>query len=82
MKRNITVAAQWEEYRKKSIPRNAPQIQIQEMRRSFYMGAYMILMEMAQQLGNEEITEQEGAESLEEIKNECEQFIQMIGVLH
>ena len=46
MKRQRTVRDEWNEYRQKVLPPNAPPIQAQECRRAFYAGAEMLMLQI------------------------------------
>lgn len=39
----LVFAKEWEEFKKKIIPPNAPVIQTQEMQKAFYAGAYVVI---------------------------------------
>ncbi len=68
-----TVASQWEEFRSKVMPANAPTVQVTEMRRAFYSGAYSFLAELMNFDPGTEATEADLA-SLDAAKVEMETF--------
>jgi hypothetical protein len=68
----------WQSYAEKILPKNAPSVQRQETRRAFYAGAWELLCRHAE-LGEPDISEDEGVEVLEATKREIEAFILSIG---
>jgi hypothetical protein len=68
----------WQDYAEKVLPADAPPVQKQETRRAFYAGAWEILMRMAD-LGEPDISEDQGAEVLEATKREIERFVASVG---
>ena len=68
-----TIQSNWEDFRKKVVPQNASNIQIAEMRKAFYAGAYAAISIMVK-IGAEDVSEEAGVEILETLKNECELF--------
>lgn len=72
-----TFAQMWESFRDKVIPPTAPQIQVDEMRRAFYAGAWVTLTAV-QRIGENDITEDAGIVYLEALKKEGEEFYQRV----
>lgn len=68
----------WYSYAEKILPKNAPPVQRQETRRAFYAGAWELLCRYAE-VGEPEISEDEGVEVLEATKREIETFYTSIG---
>lgn len=68
-----TVQAEWEEFERRVMPRGAPPVQRNEMRRAFFAGAYGMLS-MSAALGNADVPEDDAVASLEGWKNEIEAF--------
>lgn len=68
----------WQDYAEKILPKNAPPVQRQETRRAFYAGAWYLLCQHAD-LGEPDISEDEGVEVLEATKREIETFVKNIG---
>lgn len=68
----------WNDYAEKILPKDAPQVQRQETRRAFYAGAWELLSRYVD-LGEPEISEDEGVEVLEATKREIEAFVRTIG---
>jgi len=73
------IEASWIEFEKAVIPRGAPAIQRQEMRRAFYAGTWALLQEM-KRLGDDDVSEDVGVEALEAIEAECKEFTSRIGI--
>lgn len=59
---------------------NAPQIQVDECRRAFYAGAYFLLMNVAYNIGDDEMPEEQGIVELEKLKHEIEAFAESGGM--
>jgi hypothetical protein len=38
-----TVAENWDQFKRQTIPKNAPELQIEEMKKAFYSGAFSIM---------------------------------------
>lgn len=68
-----TIQEQWEDFKKNVIPVSAPDIQVAEMQKAFYAGAYASIMVMVK-ISAEGVSENAGAEIFETLKNECESF--------
>lgn len=67
-----TVAASFATYRADMIPADAAPTQVEECRRAFYAGAYSLLMNAL--LNVSEQSDEDGVDSLEALKRECDQF--------
>lgn len=75
-----TIQEQWIDYRKKVVPPDAPDVQIQETRRGFYAGALAILqMQFAVSGGEEELSDDAGVALIESWHQECADFMKIIG---
>jgi hypothetical protein len=72
------VEALWLSFEKNVIPVTASDIQRKEMRRAFYSGAWALLQEM-KRLGEDDISEEVGADILEAVDAECCDFMNRIG---
>jgi len=68
----------WIQFAERILPEHASAVQRQEMRRAFYAGAMMLLMDLAE-LGDEDVSEDAGAEVLEATRREVEAFYARIG---
>lgn len=68
----------WQAYAEKILPKNAPVVQRQETRRAFYAGAWELLSRYAD-LGEPEISEDEGVEVLDATTCEIEAFVRSLG---
>jgi hypothetical protein len=79
MPRFETVKAMWEGFEKDVIPDDAPLVQVQEMRRAFYAGAWAMLVG-CKSVGNDDVTEDEGVAQLESWRKECERFVAMMNM--
>ena len=72
-----TVQEQWESFASLVIPKNAPPVQRQEMRRAFYAGAEA-MMRIQWAIGGEGISEQAGIQILEGCSDELKRFAQQV----
>ena len=68
-----TIQSEWECFKENVIPKNANNIQINEMKKSFYAGAYAAISTMIK-ISAEDVSEEAGIEIFETMKNECELF--------
>jgi hypothetical protein len=68
----------WQDYAERVLPAGASAVQRQETRRAFYAGAWELLCRYAE-IGEPEISEDEGVEVLEAIRREIEAFFRTIG---
>jgi len=73
-----TVLDLWESYLKNVVPADAEPIQIQETRRAFYGGAWMLL-QTVKRLGDDDFTEDDGVEALEALEQEMKNFVLKVG---
>lgn len=71
------IERQWKQFDRESIPRTAPPIQRQEMRRAFYAGA-AALLHLAKGLGDDEVSEDAGAAVLEAMQQEIVEFFEQV----
>jgi hypothetical protein len=69
-----SVAASFATYRARVLPPNASDTQVLECRRAFYAGAYFLLMNVAYNIGDDSIANNDGVAQLERLKDECEAF--------
>lgn len=69
-----TVAESFQNYRNQVLPREASAVQVEECRRAFFGGAYILLMTVAYGIGDDSTSEDEGVVALETLKAECEAF--------
>jgi hypothetical protein len=72
------IEQEWQEFEKKIMPKNAPEIQRKEMRRAFYAGAWTML-KLVQSLGADGIPEEDAIGVLEEVDKECIEFLSQVG---
>lgn len=69
-----TLAQMWDGFARQVMPAGAPAVQRQEMRRAFYAGCWVMLMAMRNDLGSEQVSEEEGVAVLEGWMEECRRF--------
>ncbi len=74
-----TVKAAWDSFEAMVMPDDPVPNQVQEMRRSFYAGAYAMLL-MCSTVGGDSVSEDEGVAMLESWRKECERFVAMINM--
>lgn len=74
-----SVAAAFASYRAEVIPAAAPAVQVEECRRAFYAGSYSMLMNVANGIGDDSTSEDDGVAQLEALKTECEAFAVALG---
>jgi len=68
-----TVQEQWGSFSKIAIPKDAPDVQVTEMRRAFYAGVEsMLRIQLA--IGDAEISEDDAMAMLEGVYDECRRF--------
>jgi hypothetical protein len=73
------IASEWNSFEKAVMPQNASAIQRKEMRRAFYAGGWAML-QIAKELGDENISEEQGVVVLESIEAEYQDFMKRVGV--
>jgi hypothetical protein len=59
----------WEMFARLCVSKDAPPVQLQDMRRAFYAGTWAVIMDMGKNAG--------GA-LFEEVKKECEEFLHKV----
>jgi hypothetical protein len=69
-----SLAAAWESFRARVIPKDAGPVQLQEMRRAFYAGAWALHTSMNAIALNPEVPEDTATQLLESLVVEMEQF--------
>ena len=74
-----TLKQQWLEYASIVLPKACSPVQKQETRRAYYAGVWT-LMQMIKELGDDAVSEEQGAEELEKLENECKNFISQVGI--
>lgn len=67
-----TVQNKWEQFKEMTMPKNAPDIQTQEMKRSFYAGAFSMFNLMIDI--SDKHTEEKAAKILDDINEETKAF--------
>jgi hypothetical protein len=72
------VYKQWLDFDHNVIPRHAPAVQRQEMKRAFYAGAFMLLEHLKANL-DDDLPEEQGVDILESISQECVEFMERGG---
>lgn len=72
------IAEQWQSFEQQVIPKTAPAIQREEMQKAFFAGALAVLG-VAFELGSEDVSEEDGAATLEGMKRECLEFMAKMG---
>ncbi|MFN6572381.1 hypothetical protein [Dendronalium sp. ChiSLP03b] len=74
-----TLEQEWLEYASRVLPKGCSPIQKQETRRAYYAGIWTF-MQMIKELGDDEVSEEQGAEELEKLENECKDFFSQVGI--
>lgn len=77
MKKLPKLAHSWQGYEQQVIPKNAPPVQFQETKRAFYAGAWALLGIM-KRIGDD-MSEEQGADALDKLEQEIQDFINKIG---
>lgn len=72
-----TIDEQWALFAKMVLPKDAPPVQQQEMRRAFYAGAGSILR-MQWEIGDAAVSEDAGVQIMEGWHDECRRFAQQV----
>ena len=73
------IEAEWNNFEKAVMPKDASTLQRVEMRRAFYAGVWAML-QTAKELTDESTTEEEGAMALDAIQAECMEFMSRVGI--
>ncbi|MBZ0086495.1 MAG: hypothetical protein K8F33_00100 [Thermomonas sp.] len=68
-----TVQEQWDGFRKLVVPKDAPEVQVTEMRRAFYAGVEAMLR-IQWAIGDDAVSEDAGVAILEGVHDECRRF--------
>lgn len=68
-----TVQEQWDMFSKMVVPKTAPPVQVQEMRRAFYSGVEAMLR-IQWAIGDKSVSENAAVEMLEGVHDECQRF--------
>jgi hypothetical protein len=74
----MTLAEQWQTFATDVIAKDAGQIQITEMRRAFYAGAYSLLMIMMIMMKSEDADEDADAALVQGLLGECLAFAKAV----
>lgn len=69
----MSMKAEWESFEAAVMPRDAGQVQRQEMRRAFYAGAWSMLCAV-RDIGDDGVSEADGVVTLEAMRRELEAF--------
>lgn len=69
------IKTNWDTFNRLAMPKDAPEVQVREMRNAFYAGVAMIFAEIMDQLDNPNLTNDEGGEFMAEIHSEVNEFI-------
>ncbi len=69
----------WESFAAAVLPPNASEVQVTEMRRAFFGGAWFMLTTF-QAIGEDSVSEDEGVAVLELAKAEMEEFYRNVGM--
>ncbi|MEH2029827.1 MAG: hypothetical protein V7K67_09145 [Nostoc sp.] len=73
-----TLEQEWLNYASKVLPKGCPPVQKQETRRAYYAGIWTLL-QMVKELGDDEVSEEQGAQELEKLEEECVSFMSQVG---
>lgn len=68
-----TIQSKWEDLSKKIFHPDIPEIQVKEMRKAFYLGAFASLSIMLN-ISDENFSEEAGAKVIENLRQECINF--------
>ncbi|MCC5640627.1 hypothetical protein LC593_33310 [Nostoc sp. CHAB 5844] len=79
MKKQPKILEQWQSYEKAVMPKNALSVQRQETRRAFYAGVTAMISIM-HQLADDDFGDEEAANALERIEQECKAFVARVGI--
>jgi hypothetical protein len=71
-----TVESAWESFAAGVVPKDAPSVQRQEMRRAFYAGAWWFLTGPMESIGHPAISDEESLHYLERLRKELLQFVE------
>jgi len=74
-----TIKDQWGSFERLVLPVDAPPIQVQEMRRAFYGGAQIMLLALME-IGDNDVSEEAGANIIEGYSQEMSEFSKRIGI--
>lgn len=66
---------QWDVFKKEVMPKNASEIQVNEMKKAFYCGVLSSVFILEEIGANDKITLEEGVDIIESINKECHEFI-------
>lgn len=69
----MTIARSWAMFRALSIPANAPEDQVKEMRTAFYLGATAVIA-MTVEISSDQVTDEQGMEFLDALHREAHEF--------
>lgn len=72
-----TIAQQWGAFEALVVPKDAPPVQRQEMRRAFYAGAEAMLR-MQWEIGDKAVSETAGVAMMEGWHDECRRFAHQV----
>ena len=72
------ISGGWENFRKICIHKDAPPVQIEEMRKAFYGGAVVVLTAM-NSIAEQDVPDEVGAQVLESLHNEVRAFARDLG---
>jgi hypothetical protein len=72
--KNSTVAYQWKNFKERTIPASAPEVQIREIQRAFYAGA-ISFFSLVDELGSEDSTDETRYAGILELQDELKQFV-------
>lgn len=74
-----TIAQEWQTYYKAVLaPRDPESVEVLERRKTFYAGAFCLLMQCVE-IGRPHVTEEEGTKHLHNLKDECEEYL--VGII-
>jgi hypothetical protein len=73
-----TLEQEWLNYSSRILPKGCSPVQRQETRRAYYAGIWTLL-QMVKEIGDDEVSEDQGVQELEKLENECINFMSQIG---
>lgn len=69
----MTIAHSWAMFRALSIPANAPDAQVKEMRTAFYLGATAVVS-MTTEISSDNVSQEQGVAFLDALHKEAHEF--------
>jgi hypothetical protein len=74
---NKHIKKNWETFAKVAIPLDAPEFQLDQLRKSFYAGVCMMFGDINEKMEDPNTSDTEGGEFLKEINDEILEFLEL-----